>query len=115
MEKNNSYKGVRWDNSDTCATDIRVDPTETYFYCVNEGWRKVFENEDMTDGLSKGLWIKGSQAERELIQYAHEAKSQLDVHLEINADFWDAGKHKEEYKEGMEKFLQGVKEQAHWI
>jgi arylsulfatase A-like enzyme len=115
LEKNNGYKGVRWDNGDTCATDIQIDPSETYFYCVNEGWRKVFEDEVMTDGLIKGLWIEGSSDEKKLIDYAHEAKKQLDIHLEINADFWDTSKHKEEYAEEKIKFLQTVKEQAHWI
>lgn len=112
--KHNTYKAIRLDTGDTCATDVKVDSSETFFYCVTEGWRKVFEGEELKDGLMKGLWKQGSKEEKLLIDYAHEAKSLLDIHLQVNDDFWNVAKNKEANKELKENFLKTVHEQAHW-
>lgn len=112
--QHHTYKAMVMEKGDICATDVKVDPSETFFYCVEEGWRKTFEGEELKDGLSKGLWIEGSKEEKALIEYAHEAKKLLENHLEVNKDFWDVGKHKEENKLKKENFLNTVREQAHW-
>lgn len=112
--RHNTYKAVRMEHGDTCVTDVNVDPTETFFYCVTEGWRKVFEGEELKDGISKGLWKEGSKEEKKLIDYANEAKTLMDNHLEVNKDFWNVEKHKVENEELKEKFLAAIQEQSHW-
>lgn len=112
--KHNTYKALRMDTGDTCATDVKIDPSETFFYCEQEGWRKVFEGDELKDGITKGLWKKDSKEEKALIDYAIEATKLLDIHLEVNKDFWDVAKHKEENIKLREKFLETVHEQAHW-
>lgn len=120
FDKKNQFKAVRMMSSkmmetpDTCAVDLNIDPSETVFYCVNEGWRKVFQNDVLTDGISNGMYTEGSKAEKKLIEYAHEAKALIDTHLEVNAAFWDPERKKEENEELMNEFLQTVHEQAHW-
>lgn len=112
--KRNAYKAIRMSNGDTCAVDLNIEPSEEFFYCVDEGWRKVVRNDELEDGLTMGLYQEGSRQEKELIDYATEAKELLDYHLRVNADFWDVDSKKEQNEESMKNFLEAVKEQTHW-
>lgn len=111
----NRYKAVRMmKTGDTCAVDLNVDPSEKFFYCIMEGWRKVFEGDELKDGLMMRMYKSGSREETELIEYAREAHGLIDAHLEINADFWNTERRKEENDELMKGFLQAVHEQGRW-
>lgn len=115
FDKYHKYKAIRMMGTpETCAVDLNVDPSETIFYCVNEGWRPVYKDDQLTDGISNGMYQEGSREEQRLIDYAHEAKELIDTHLEINAAFWNPATKKTENEELMNKFLQTVHEQAHW-
>ncbi|KAK9900540.1 alkaline phosphatase-like protein [Cystobasidium minutum MCA 4210] len=111
----NRYKAVRMvTTGDTCALDLNVDPTETFFYCTMEGWRKVFEGDELKDGLMKEMYTAGSQEESDLISYARDARVLIDTHLQINADFWNVQHNKDQNEILMKGFLKTVREQNHW-
>lgn len=86
-----SYKAVIFDDGDgdICGTDLMVDPTEEFFYCVKQGWRPVNVGGELVDGLSQGLWRKGSKEEEALVEWILQAKSSLEEHIQANAAQWN--------------------------